>query len=571
MRYQTRQRFHDFAHILDLIRKIVLGIVFWALVIFLVVAFFAGRPPAIHSGSLLVVNPNGSLVDSYTSPVSYRGVPVGGYANETLLDDLITALDLASDDPKITGAWVNLNNLSGGGSAAVAELSDAVKRFTDSGKNLLASADSFDNARYRIASGATEIVVDRLGEVFPAGYGFWRPYYSEGMEKFGVDANLFRSGEAKTGAENFILDGMSEAARRDEERLLSDLWNTWLEAVAGKRNIEASVLSEWIDNYDTYLIQAGGDGSLAAMEAGLVDHIETGGILEAALAELFGSEDSQHVDALEYVRKQYPRRNRGSIIAVVPVVGALVYGEGAAGMAGSTDVVNAIIAARDTPGVEALVIRIDSPGGDVRAGEAVRRVLEETRDIWGLPVVASMSNLAASGGYWIAVESDLIITREETITGSIGVYSLSLSFEKALSQWLGIRIDGMGTTPWAGAGHPGRTLDDRTASLYEAGVTDIDKMFQTLVAEKRDLSAEAVSSLAGGIPWSGKRALENGLADKSGGLAEARKYAAGLAGLESWRTLYFDKSTDPREQMLGRLLWGQRIRRSATHRTVFSR
>lgn len=551
---------------MDLIRKVVLGILFWGIIIFLIVALFAGRTPAIRSGTYLVVNPIGSLVDSYTSPVSYRGVPVGGYVNETLLDDLVTALDLASDDPKITGAWVNLNNLSGGGSSAVAELSDAVKRLSDSGKTVIASADSFDNNRYRIASGATEIIVDRLGEVFPVGYGSWRPYYAEGLAKFGVEADLFRSGEAKTGAENYILDGMSDAARRNENRLLTDLWSTWLDGVAANRNMDSGALSEWIDNYDAYLIQAGGDGSRAAMDAGLVDRIETGGILEMALGEQFGFEDSEQVDALDYVRKQYPKGNRGSIIAVVPVVGTLVYGEGGAGMAGSTDVVNAIISARDMPGVKAIVVRIDSPGGDVRAGEAVRRVLEETRSQWGLPVVASMSNLAASGGYWIAVESDLIVTRPETITGSIGVYSLSLNFEKALSQWLGIRIDGIGTTPWSGAGHPGRALDERTASLYEAGVADIDKMFQNLVAEKRDLSDEVVSSLAGGIPWSGKRALENGLADQSGGLAAARKSAADLAGLETWRTLYFDKSADPREQMLGRLLWGLRIKRSATIR-----
>ncbi len=566
MRYHLRQQLFGFAHVMDVIRRVILSVIFWGIFIFLIISLFGNRPPGVKSGSYLAVNPQGNLVDTYTAPMSYRGVPVSGNMNETLLDDLVTALDMASEDPRIIGAWVNLNDLIGGGTAAVGELSDAVQRFRDSGKTVITSADTYDNARYRIASSSDYIVVDRLGEVFPVGYGYWRSYYAEGLEKFGVEAELFRSGESKTGAENFVLDGMSEAARRDEQRLLTDLWDTWLEDVAVKRGVETGYLSDWINNYDQYLLEAGGDGSRAALDAGFVDLIESGGVLTAALEEHFDNESTESIDAIDYVMGQYPRRNRGALIAVIPVVGTLVYGEGGTGMAGSADIVNAINTARDTPGVEALVIRIDSPGGDVRAGEEVRRALEETRRLWGLPVVASMGNLAASGGYWIAVESDLIVTRPETITGSIGVYSMSLTFEKALSQWLGIRIDGIGTTPWSGAGHPGRSLDDRTASLYAAGVADIDGMFRNLVAEKRGLTEKEVAALAGGIPWSGSRALDSGLADKSGGLSDARNSAAELAGLENWQTIYFDKSTDPREAMLGRLLWGRRGYRSATLR-----
>ncbi len=564
MRYHLRHRISGIAHTMDIIRRVVLSIIFWGLIILLIVAFIGNRPPGVREGSLLVMNPYGKLVDAYTAPVSYRGVPVRGYLNETLLDDLVTALDLASEDPRIEGLWVRLDDMTGGGTAAVGELADAVKRFGESGKTVITSADTFDNGRYRVASSSDYIIVDRLGEVFPVGYGYWRAYYAEGLEKFGIEAELFRSGESKTGAENFILDGMSEAARRDEKRLLSDLWGTWLHEVAENRDMDSGELSNWINSYDRHLAEAGGDGSRAALNAGLVDKVETGGVLDEILEANFGNDTSQRIDAVDYVMGQYSGKSRGPAVAVVPVVGTLVYGEGGTGMAGSTDVVEAISAARDTPGVEALVIRIDSPGGDVRAGEEVRRVLEETRNRWGLPVVASLGNLAASGGYWIAVESDIIVTRPETITGSIGVYSLSLSFEEALSRWLGMHIDGIGTTPWSGAAHPGRKLDGRTASLYAAGVADIDGMFRTLVAEKRSLSTEEVNALAGGIPWSGSRALENGLADMSGGLREARQSAADLAGLKSWHTIYFDKASDPREEILGRLLWGRRSVRSAT-------
>lgn len=564
MRYYLKQRLAHIAHTMDIIRRVILSLIFWGLISLLFITILGNRPPSVKPDSLLVLNPRGTLVDAYTSPVSYRGVPVGGYLKETLLDDLITALDMASADPRISGLWINLSNLSGGGTAAAGELADAVKRFGESGKNIISSADTYDNARYRIASSADYILVDRIGEVFPSGYGSFRAYYAEGLEKFGVKAELFRSGESKTGAENYILDGMSEAARRDETRLLTDLWGSWIRDVAANRGVDAEYLKEWINNYDKYLVAAGGDGSKSALDAGLVDLVETGGVLKELLDDQFGTDESRRIDAVDYVTGQFHERGKDGTVAIIPITGTLVYGEGATGTAGSADVVQTIIAARDTHGVKAIVLRIDSPGGDVRAGEEIRRVLEETRRRWNLPVVVSMGNLAASGGYWIAAESDLIVTRPETITGSIGVYSMSLSFEEALSRWLGVHIDGIGTTPWAGSTNPGRRLDERTASIYASGVKDIDELFRSLVAEKRGLSEEEVDRLAGGIPWSGSRALESGLADISGGLKEAEESAAGLAGLDDWNTLYFEKTGNPGEKMLGRLLWGKRSIRGAT-------
>ncbi len=567
MRYYLKQRLAHIAHTMDIIRRVILALIFWGIVLLLLITVLGNRPPSVKPDSLLVLNPLGTLVDAYTSPVSYRGVPVGGYLNETLLDDLITALDMASSDPRISGLWINLSNMSGGGTAAVGELADAVKRFGESGKNIISSADTYDNARYRIASSSDYILVDRIGEVFPSGYGSFRAYYAEGLEKYGVKAELFRSGESKTGAENYILDGMSEAARRDETRLLTDLWDSWLNDVAANRGVDTEYLSEWINNYDKYLLDAGGDGSKSALDAGLVDLVETGGVLKELLDAQFGTDESRRIDAVDYVSGQFHQRGKDGTIAVIPITGVLVYGEGAAGNAGSSDVVQTITTARETHGVKAVVLRINSPGGDVRAGEEIRRVLEETRKQWNLPVVVSMGNLAASGGYWIAAESDLILTRPETITGSIGVYSMSLSFEEALSRWLGVHIDGIGTTPWAGSTNPGRSLDERTASLYASSVRDIDGMFRSLVAEKRGLSAEEVDKLAGGIPWSGSRAIESGLADISGGLKEAEESAAGLAGLDEWNTIYFEKMENPGEKMLGKLLWGKHSIRGATSKS----
>ncbi len=557
MRYRTQRRFGHVFRILDIIRRAVLGVVFWSLVIAFIISLLANRPPRMRTETVLMVSPVGTLTDDYTAPTSYQGLSIGQYMEETLLDDLIRAIERGKDDERILGIWLRLDTLYSAGPAAAGELADALIEFSASGKPIIASADTYDTSRYRIASAADHIVLDRLGEVFPSGYGLWRAYLAEGIEKIGGDVRLFRSGESKSAAENLILSGMSEAARQDEERLLGDLWREWIQAVAEKREIQPETLEEWIANYDTYLIAANGNASASAKNVSLIDEIETGGVLQERLTHLFG-EDFATVDAIDYITRLGPGRLRKNLVAVVPVAGTLVYGEGNSGQAGSSDVVSVIETARSAPGVRAIVLRIDSPGGDVRAGEAIRRSILETREDYSLPVVASLGNIAASGGYWIALEADLIVTRPETITGSIGVFSVSMSFQRGLADFLGIRFDGLGTTPWFGAGHPGRILDERTASLYEAGVADIDTLFKNLVSEKRGLTFDEVESMAGGIPWSGRRALELGLADRPGSLQDARRYAAELAGLEEWSSRSFTKTRDLREVLLNRILWGSR-------------
>lgn len=542
-------------HTLDTIRRIVLNLLFWLIIAGVIVAIIASRPPRVKKGSILVVSPYGALVDNYTLPVSFAGLPIGRLREETVLSDLITALDTARTDEKIAGLWLRLDNLTAAGSAAAGELAEAVRRFTLSGKPSLAGAHTYNTPRYRIASAADVIIVDRLGEVFPAGYGSWRPYYAEGLEKIGVQPRLFRSGESKSAAEGFMRSEMSDEARSDARRLLGDLWDEWLGSVSAHRGIPRHTLTAWIDAYDDEIIAVSGDGSRSALGAGLVDAVETGGVVQERLERLFG-ENAPRIDALDYARRRHRGSGADGTVAVVPIAGTLVFGGASRDFAGSDDIIAALKSARDSPGVGALVLRIDSPGGDVRAGEAVRRVIQETREQWNIPVVTSMGSLAASGGYWIALESDYIITRPETITGSIGVFALSLRFQKGLEELLGIRIDGVGTTPWSGIENPGRSMDERTAALYRSSVNDIDTLFRRLVSEKRGLTPEDVGALAGGIPWSGIRAVSLGLADELGGLDDARRKAAALAGMERWGWRIFDGVSPSRPLLISRLLHG---------------
>ena len=369
MHYRTRRRLESFFHTLDVTRRVLLGILFWSIVILVLMALIGSRPSAVKKGSILVLHPRGTLVDVFTEPTTYQGLPVSGFPNETLLSDMVGALSAAGKDDRIAGVWLYLDDLYSAGPASAAELAEAVRGFRNSGKPVMATADTFDTARYRIAAPADSIVVDRLGEVFPSGYGSWRAYYADGLEKFGVQAELFRSGESKSGAENFIFNGMSETALRNEQRLLGDLWNGWLENVAEDRGLNAGDLDRWVQNYDSYLLEADGDGSRAALDAGLVDDVEDGDTAEKLVSDLLNgdsvflqSSQPPRIDSSDYLRHLRRPPGRKASVAVVPVSGTLSYGPGSSGTAGSTDIVSAIEAARDTPGVQAMVIRIDSPG-----------------------------------------------------------------------------------------------------------------------------------------------------------------------------------------------------------------
>ncbi len=557
MKYRTRNWFSNIFHTMDIIRRVVLGLVFWLLVILLITILIESRSPRVKKNSVLVISPEGILVDDSISLPTFQGILVGQPPSETHLGSLIRAIELGQDDPKIVGIWLQLDGLSRAGAASAGELSDALKEFSESGKPIISSADTYNTSRYRIASAADYIIVDRLGEVFISGYGSWRIYMAEGLDKFGGDVNLFRSGESKSAAEGFLLNGMSDIARQNEEQLLGDLWSEWIDSVSGNRGVDPIELAEWIKSYDLKLMGTGGNAPESARSFSLVDGIEVGGVVQNRLYDLFG-ENYHTVDAEDYVLRQDRIRLKYDTIAVVPIGGTLVYGKGDFGQSGSDSIIDAIERAREIPNTVAIVLRIDSPGGDVRAAEAIRRSVQETKEDWNLPVVASLGDMAASGGYWIALESELIVTRPDSITGSIGVFMLSLSFQKGLADILGIHIDGIGTTPWSGMGHLGRYLDDRAASIYESGVMDIDTMFKSLVAERRGLGKKAVANLSGGIPWSGRRALELGLVDHLGGLREACLHAAELSGSIRWQTVHVTKFQELRKKLLSQILWGIR-------------
>ena len=545
MRRYGKNGWFNFFRGLNTIRLVIVNLIFWVLVIIILGFLVFDGSPRIRRNTVLKVNPEGTLVDNKL--LGYDRLIEGKYNSGSLLSDLITAIDAGWKDSRIQGMWLDLDLLGYAGPAAAGELADAVQEFANSGKPVIASAGSYGTSGYRIASSASRIVLDRMGEVFPTGYGAWAPYFAEGLEKLGAEVQIFRSGESKSAPEGFIRNDMSETAKRDHLRLYEDLWDLWLNAVARNRDMNPGTLEKWISGYDKHLIDAGGDASAAARNAFLVDDVETGGVRTGILNAEFG-ENASYMEVSDYLEGAELNRSR-RIVAVVPITGILVSGSGAAEMVGSSKVVDTLKKVQEMSGVKAVVLRIDSPGGDAWAAEEIRREVQELRK--ELPVVVSMGNYAASGGYWIAVESDAIVARPETITGSIGAYSYSVSLEKGLAEWLGIHFDGVGTTPWYNMNGMGRGMDERMASIYQSGLINVDGMFRNLVAGKRHLSEGEITLASGGMGWSGRQAIDLGLVDMLGGLQAAVTHAAEMAGLKEWQVKHVAPSRDLLETLVG--------------------
>ena len=425
---------------------------------------------------------------------------------------------------------------TGGAPASVNELSRYVKAFRESGKKIVTSAHSFNTHSYRIAAASSHIIVDRLGGVNITGYGRRQAYFGDTLEWLGLKVDVTRSGESKSAAEIFTRTGMSDISRRNTSELLGKLWTIWLEDVSENRGINRQMLQGWIGGYDEYLVKADGNASQAALSAGLVNGIEDGTVLETYIGENFASLNK--VKYSEYIKNlQKKQRNTGDIIAVVPITGVLIY---KSGLKGSDTFVRAIKRAAEQKNVRAIVLRINSPGGDVRAGEDIRRSIEEIRK--DLPVVVSFGDIAASGGYWIALESDEIVSMEDSITGSIGVFHVSMDAREALSRWLRINIDGVGTTPWSG--RIDEEARERMRKIYSYSVQDVNNEFRSLLSRRRGKNIQDIEELTDGKALSGSHAYQYGLVDHIGGLGFSINRAAEISGLESWKVEYFQPGED---------------------------
>jgi len=512
------------------------------LMLFILGLIFAGLAETeftIPQSAVLVVDPNGMLVDQLEGDPLERAIAQaqGAEIPQTLLTDVTDSLHAAAGDDRIKAVLLDLDGLTGGGLAKLQTVAAALDQVRDAGKPIIAVGDSFTQDQYYLAAKADEIYLHELGVVFIDGYGYYRTYLKGILDKLKVDLNVFRVGKYKSFVEPYIRDDMSPADREASRRWLDVLWSGYKNDVEAARHLEPRALDDYANGFIENLRKTGGNTAQMALDTGLVDSLAGREKIEKRLMDLAGpSVDDESTYSgidfrtyLSHVRKNAIDLSGKPEVAVIVASGEIIDGEAPRGTVGGDSLAALIDQAANDDRVKALVLRVDSPGGSMFASEVIFERLRQLK-LKGKPFVVSMSSVAASGGYYISMLADRILASETTITGSIGVGALMPTFQRSLDT-IGIHVDGLGTTSLSGQFRPDRELGPQAREFLQLSVEEAYRVFVSKVAEARGMSFERMNNLAQGRVWAGSDALDVGLIDGIGGLGDAIRSAAELAGL----------------------------------------
>ncbi len=535
------------------------------LVLFLVFfGAFSGAPALIPQQAALLIQPVGTLVDQLDGDAYDRALAelLGEAVAQTLVQDVVDAFEFAANDDRIKVVHLDLSGLGGGGLSKLRTIADAIEDFRASGKPVIATADIYSQAAYHLAAHADKVYMHPEGLVFVRGYGGYRTYYKDAIDKLRLDWNVFRVGTHKSFVEPYTRMDMSPEDRQSRTHLIDQFWTMYLDDVETARGLTAGTVDEFVQNMVAHASAAGGDIAVAAKEAGLVDELlgraEIREILKAYAGEdkhdstLYSSVYAG--DYLRQMRMLHDEEVKDENVAVIVASGEILDGSHPSGTIGGDSTALLLRRALADKSVKAVVLRVDSPGGSVFASEVIAEEIEALQEA-GKPVVASMGSVAASGGYWISVATDKVFASPATVTGSIGVFGMFPTYQRTM-QAVGIATDGVGTTPWVGQLRPDREMSDDMKALFQLIVNDTYDDFISGVADRRQMDKDAVDVIAQGQVWSGNDALANGLIDELGTLDDAVRTAAELAGLSDgqYGRKRIEAQLSPTEQMILDLL-----------------
>ncbi len=540
--------------LIDATRRTLFNLVFLLIVVAVIVAIATSGPAKLEDNTALVLNLRGPLVEQH--PAGMRDAALaqlsGDAQRSTQLRDVLTVLDAAAMDPKITRAVLVLDDFKGGGLAGLREVAAALQRFRASGKQVVAWGAGYDQRQYYLAAHADEVLLHPMGFVFMQGYGRYQNYYREVLDKAGVTVNLVKVGSYKNFGEPFTATGPSPESIESNGFLYNALWASYTDGVEKARKLPFGSVMAMINELPQRLTAAGGDAAKLSLDSKLVDGLKTRDELRQMMIER-GAKDPEgktfrQVSFDNYLARQKPQYV-GDAIGVVVAEGEIVDGNAPAGTVGGASTAELIRKARDDKSVKALVLRVNSPGGSAFGSELIRRELELTRAA-GKPVVVSMGDLAASGGYWVSMSSDEVMADPGTITGSIGVFALLPSADKALEK-IGVRTAGVTTTWLAGAGDPRLPPDPRFTAVLQIAINQIYADFTNKAALARKTTPDKIDAVAQGRVWTGTQAKERGLVDTLGGYHEALKSAATRAKLaDDARVVYIQPEPGRAERLL---------------------
>lgn len=518
---------------LDVLRKC-LHLLLLLMVFSALMGIIRGSVPIIPSRAALLLEPKGEIVEQLTGDPLQR---VLNDTSETLLWDMTAAIRAAARDHRIPAIAIDVDHLDAAGQPVLEELSRALKEFRATGKKVIAYGVDLNQVRYYLAAQADEVYLDPLGSITIEGYERYQMYFKQALEKLGIDMNIFRVGQYKSAVEPYQRSDMSPEDREESLSYLNAQWSSYQEAVTRARKLPADALAKYVGSLAKTMTASRGDAAQVALQANLITGIKTRIEFERRLIDLVGADDStgsfESVTVNDYAQSVHDQSRLAAAghphVGVIVASGEVMDGEQAPGTIGGDSLSRLIRQARMDRNIRAVVLRVNSPGGSVTASEQIYRELVALRSA-GKPLIVSMSNLAASGGYYISAPADEIWASPTTLTGSIGIFSVVPTLDKTLNK-LGVSVDGVGTTPLSGDGSLFRPLGETARALIQAQVDHGYDVFLQRVSSGRRKSTEQVDAIGRGRVWVGRDAIEKGLVDKLGSFEDAVKAAARRANL----------------------------------------
>ncbi|MDG6305480.1 signal peptide peptidase SppA [Glaesserella parasuis] len=557
------------------IREFVISLVF-ILFVMLGFAFMAlwssdaanSKTPVEFSKGALLLNLDGYLADNHDEFSDFNRFlrsELGG-TNEPIkisTFDVVRAIKKAQYDEKITGLVLDLSYFEGGDIPSLTYVGKEIERFKQSNKPVIAIGEGYSQQQYYLASYADKIYLNKAGFVDLHGLNYSTLYFKSLLDKIEAVPHIFRVGTYKSAVEPFLRDDMSAEARQNAQLWLSQLWANFSNAIAKNRQIDANTIVPEANRLIAQYKAVKGDDAQYALTQKWVTNVATHRQIRLDLIEQFGEDQDgnyNHIDFFDYSLSLSDRFNvvGKDKIAIVNVEGAIVLGESDDEVAGSDTIVKLLRKAREDDDVRGVVLRINSPGGSAMASELIRQEVEDLQQA-GKPVVASMGGMAASGGYWIAATSDKIIASPTTLTGSIGIFALAVSFEKTAKK-LGVNEDGVSTSPFAQQTAL-KPLSKEQSELIQISIENGYDRFLELVSKGRKMSKGDVDKVAQGQVWLGESAFEKGLVDELGDFDDAyhaltilineKRKAKGETEIERFSTQWLiDESDDLISQVM---------------------
>lgn len=497
------------------------------------------------SNSLLEINLSENIVDR-SSEFSFDFGDLSDEPKSLGLDDILKSIDKAKYDNNINGIYLNIDIVNSN-MASLEEVRDKLQDFKDStDKFILSYSEVYSQKAFYISSVADKIYLHPEGYLEFKGLNYEGMFFKEALEKLEIEPQIIRHGKFKSAVEPFILDKMSDSNREQVKRFIGSIWEDVKEDIADGRNLSDDELNNIAENL---LVQSAKD----AVDYKLADALQYQDQVDDSLRKRLNLESDKKIEKIslrQYIDVGVSTKKKFSKdkIAVIYAQGSINSGEGDNETIGSETTSKAIRKARKNDKIKAIVLRVNSPGGSALASETILREMELAKEV--KPVVVSMGDVAASGGYYIACKADTIVANPTTITGSIGVFGVLMNLEKMMKNKLGITTDRVKTNQFADLASPTRALNESERAIIQNQVEMIYDKFITHVAEGRNMTKEEVDSIGQGRVWTGKDAIELGLVDVLGGMEDAIAIAADMANLDSYRITKLPIEKNPFEKII---------------------